>query len=360
MDYNQNRNLFLAYRHNPLTEVKSLRRKNLNSQFSILNLLLSVLLLSSCVSMREYEALQSHYTQASKSLTLAKQELQELREENAELVRQGQAMTMSLSDMTAARQECEATVTSINRAYAALQLRYDTTMENFLQQLTGKNRDLSKVNNMLEQRTRELNEKEQAVKAKEQAMMAQQRELEEQLSSMAQSELAMNEELEAKQRELENLRASVQKALVGFADKGLDVKVKDGKVYVSMADKLLFASGSWEVSAQGIQALKSLAKVLEENPDLNVVVEGHTDNDAYHGSTAVKDNWDLSVMRATAIVKLLLKQGPKINPARVEAAGHAEYAPKVKNNSAANKAINRRTEIILAPRLKEIINLLGQ
>ena len=147
---------------------------------------------------------------------------------------------------------------------------------------------------------------------------------------------------------------------MGFADKGLDVNVKDGKVYVSMADKLLFASGSWEVSAQGVQALKSLAKVLENNPDLNVVVEGHTDNDAYHGSTAVKDNWDLSVMRATAIVKLLLKQGPKIDPARVEAAGHAEYAPKVKNSSAANKAVNRRTEIILAPRLKDIINLLGQ
>ena len=318
------------------------------------------LALTSCVSMREYEALQSHYTQTTKGLNLAKQELQELREENAELVRQGQAMTVALSDMTAARQECEATVTSINRAYAALQLRYDTTMENFLQQLTGKNRDLSKVNKMLEQRTRELNEKEQAVRDKEQQMLASQRELEQQLATMAQSELAINEELEAKQRELENLRASVQKALVGFSDMGLDVKVKEGRVYVSMADKLLFASGSWEVSPKGAEALKSLAKVLEDNPDLNVVVEGHTDNDAYHGSTAVKDNWDLSVMRATAIVKLLLKQGPKINPARVEAAGHAEYAPKVKNSSAANKAVNRRTEIILAPRLGDIIHLIGE
>ena len=310
--------------------------------------------------MREYEALQSQYSQATKGWNVTKQELQELREENAELVRQGQAMTVALSDMTAARQECEATVASINRSYAALQLRYDTTMENYMQQLTGKNRDLTKVNKMLEQRTYELNEKEKAVKEQEQKMRAQQRDLEEQLSALAKSELAANEELEVKQRELENLRASIQKALVGFADMGLDVQVKDGRVYVSMADKLLFASGSWEVSAKGVEALKSLAKVLENNPDLNVVVEGHTDNDAYHGSTAVKDNWDLSVMRATAIVKLLLKQGPKIDPARVEAAGHAEYAPKVKNNSAANKAINRRTEIILAPRLKEIISLIGE
>ena len=324
----------------------------------LISILVCAVCVSSCVSMREYEALQSHYTQASKSLTLAKQELQELREENAELVRQGQAMTMSLSDMTAARQECEATVTSINRAYAALQLRYDTTMENFLQQLTGKNRDLSKVNNMLEQRTRELNEKEQAVKAKEQAMLAQQRELEEQLASMAQSELAMNEELEAKQRELESLRASVQKALVGFADKGLDVKVKDGKVYVSMADKLLFASGSWEVSAQGVQALKSLAKVLEDNPDLNVVVEGHTDNDAYHGSTAVKDNWDLSVMRATAVVKLILNYGTSIDPQRISASGRGEFVPIDTDNTSAARAKNRRTEIILTPKLDELFQII--
>ena len=327
---------------------------------NIVTLVLCTLILTSCVSMREYEALQSQYSQATKGWNVAKQELQELREENAELVRQGQAMTVALSDMTAARQECEATVASINRSYAALQLRYDTTMENYMQQLTGKNRDLSRVNKMLEQRTRELNEKEQAIRNKEQTMKEQQKDLEEQLASLAQSELAANEELEAKQRELETLRQSVQKALVGFADKGLDVNVKEGKVYVSLADKLLFASGSWEVSAKGVEALKSLAKVLEANPDLHVVVEGHTDNDTFHGSTAVKDNWDLSVMRATAIVKLLLKQGPKIDPARVEAAGHAEYAPKVKNSSAANKAVNRRTEIILAPRLKEVINLLGE
>lgn len=319
----------------------------------------SLLLLSSCVSMRNYEALQSQYSQMSKECSLTKQELQELREENTELVRQGQAMTVAMSDMSAAQQEYETTIATLNRSYAALQLHYDTTVENYLQQLTGKNRDLSKVNKLLEQRTRELNEKEQAIRRKEQEMLAQQRELEQELAQTEESEAEANVALNAKQQELEQLRTSIQKALVGFNGKGLDVKVKEGKVYVSMADKLLFASGSWEVSTTGAEALKNLAKVLEANPDLNIVVEGHTDNDVFRGSTAVKDNWDLSVMRATSIVKLLLQQGPKIDPARVEAAGHAEYAPKVKNNSAANKAINRRTEIILAPRLKDIINLLG-
>lgn len=313
----------------------------------------AVLMLSSCVSMREYEALQSQYSQTMKGWSVTKQELQEMREENAELVRQGQAMTVALSDMTTARQECEATVKSINRSYAALQLRYDTTVENFLQQITGKNRDLTKANKMLEQRTQELYEREAAARQRQQQLEERQRQLE-------QSEQAATEALRAKEQELEHLRHAVSQALVGFTDKGLNVETKEGKVYVSMEDKLLFASGSWTVSEKGVEAIKSLAKVLEEHTDLNIMVEGHTDNVVFRGTTAVKDNWDLSVMRATAIVKLLLAQGPKIDPARVEAAGHGEYAPKKPNTTAANKAVNRRTEIILTPRLKDIIKIVAE
>ena len=329
----------------------------MNKRFGLL-MIGAATLCTSCVSMREYESLQSLYSQANKSQMLAQQELQELREENAELVRQNQAMTMSLNDLAEAKQECEATVASINRSYAALQLRYDTTMENYMQQLTGKNRDLSKANKMLEQRTRELNEKERLFREREQQLLTERRELERDQSELAQGQIAATEELESKAQELQELRAAVQKALVGFADKELNVEVKEGKVYVSMTDKLLFASGSWEVSKKGEEALKKLAKILEERTNLNVMVEGHTDNDAYNGTTAIKDNWDLSVMRATAVVKLLLKQGPKINPTRISAAGHAEFDPKVKNINAANKAINRRTEIILTPKVGELLEII--
>jgi chemotaxis protein MotB len=303
--------------------------------------------------MKEYEKLQSQYNQATKSHNVTKQELQELREENAELVRQNQNMTTAMNDIATEQQKCKETVTTLNRALADLQLHHDTTVENYLQQLTGKNRDLSKTTTLLEQRTRELNEKEAAFRTREQQLQERQNELEAQ-------EEATRQALAAKEQELENVRGAVTKALGGFADMGLKVETKEGKVYVSMEDKLLFASGSWTVSPKGVEAIKMLAQVLEENKDLNVMVEGHTDNDAYHGSTAVKDNWDLSVMRATAIVKLLLKQGPAIDPARVEACGHGEYAPRVPNTSAANKAANRRTEIILTPKLSELMNIIGQ
>lgn len=308
--------------------------------------------LVSCVSMGKFEALDSKYLQATKDLGLMRSELDEMRNENAELLRQNQSLTNRVTDLNAAKYENESTINSLTRRIDEMQQRYDTTMENYLQQLSGKNRDLAKTNNMLSERTRELNEKESAYREKEASLQRRQMELE-------QAEARAKRALEAKERELDAVKGAVTKALVGFADKGLKVETKDGKVYVSMENKLLFPSGSWTVSADGNQALKGLAKVLEDNSELNIIVEGHTDNDAYKGSSSVKDNWDLSVMRATAIVKLLLQYGPKIAPSRIEASGHGEYAPKVPNTSAANKAVNRRTEIILTPNLDDLLKVVN-
>jgi chemotaxis protein MotB len=154
------------------------------------------------------------------------------------------------------------------------------------------------------------------------------------------------------------LRKAVADALMGFEGKGLTVHMKDGKVYVSLEEKLLFASGKWDVSKDGADALKDLAKVLEKNPDINVLIEGHTDNVPLTGQNQIKDNWDLSVMRATAIVKILLANG-KINPTRLVASGRGEFLPVEPNSSASNKAKNRRTEIILSPKLDELMQIIG-
>jgi chemotaxis protein MotB len=150
----------------------------------------------------------------------------------------------------------------------------------------------------------------------------------------------------------------VSDALLGFEGKGLTVHMKNGKVYVSMDEKLLFASGKWEVSSDGSSALRDLAKVLMKNPDINVLIEGHTDNVPYTGTGQVKDNWDLSVMRATAIVKILLANS-KIDPKRFTTAGRSEYLPVDASNSTAARAKNRRTEIILSPKLDELLQIIG-
>jgi len=154
------------------------------------------------------------------------------------------------------------------------------------------------------------------------------------------------------------LRRAVSDALMGFEGKGLTVHMKNGKVYVSMEEKLLFASGKWDVSKDGITALKDLAKVLEKNPDINVLIEGHTDKVPLNSQNQVGDNWDLSVMRATSIVKIILDNG-KISPTRLVASGRGEFLPVEPNTSAANKAKNRRTEIILSPKLDELMQIIG-
>jgi len=156
---------------------------------------------------------------------------------------------------------------------------------------------------------------------------------------------------------LSNLKSSLTKALLSFDGKGLTVEQRDGKVYVSMENKLLFKPGSWAVGSEGRQAIRQLAMVLEENKDIAVLIEGHTDDEPYIGESKLSGNWDLSVKRATSIVTLLLKNNG-VKPENITAAGKGEYAPLVPNSSASNRSKNRRIEVILAPKLDEIGKLL--
>ena len=322
--------------------------------------------LTSCVTLSEHEDLLARYEQTSKQYSLTQQELLELKEENAALTRQNQSFNTDYSELALAKNAADARADSLNRRIEQMAHHYDTTMENYMQEVAGKNRDLTRAQNLLSARTKELNSKEEELRQKEQQLTEQQETFRLQRSEMIakQAELEREEaatraQLQAKERELEAVRSSVTKALVGFADKGLKVETKDGKVYVSMENKLMFPSASWTVSKEGANAIKELAKVLEQDTTLNIMVEGHTDNDPYRGNTAVKDNWDLSVMRATAIVKLLLQHGPAINPSRIEACGHGEFAPKADNSTAEGKAANRRTEIILTPNLDKLLRQMG-
>lgn len=155
------------------------------------------------------------------------------------------------------------------------------------------------------------------------------------------------------------LRDKLQKALLGFNKSGLSVNVKDGKVYVSLTDKLLFASGSIEIDAKGKDALTELAKVLQTQPDINILVEGHTDNMKVTNLGQIKDNWDLSVLRSSAVVRFLVEE-QKLDEKRVTASGRGEVVPVDRMNTAEARSKNRRIEIILTPKLDELYNLLNE
>lgn len=150
------------------------------------------------------------------------------------------------------------------------------------------------------------------------------------------------------------LKEKVANALLGFRDKGLSVIEKDGKVYISMDAKLLFASGSTKVDSEGIKALKELAKVLEDQKDLEILVEGHTDTDKMRSNSHPVDNWELSVLRATSVVKIMLENS-KMDPTTVSASGRSQFIPI----DIENKAKNRRIEVVLIPELDELFEIIN-
>jgi len=163
----------------------------------------------------------------------------------------------------------------------------------------------------------------------------------------------------AKENQMKELKDNISAALTDFEGKGLTVHRKNGKVYVSMENKLLFSSGSWAVNAQGRTAIEELGKVLAQNPDIHVLIEGHTDNVPYHGHGQLSDNWDLSTKRATAVVRILLENN-SIDPKQLTAAGRSKFAPVAGNSKASGRAKNRRIEVILTPEWDKLSALLEE
>lgn len=162
--------------------------------------------------------------------------------------------------------------------------------------------------------------------------------------------------IDAQNQQLQELLASVQDALMGFDSDELSVQLKDGKVYVAMSDKLLFESGSARVDKRGKEALAKLAEVLKKQNDIDVFIEGHTDNKPIR-TAQFADNWDLSVIRATSVVRILTKDYG-VDPLRIQPSGRGEYLPVADNGTADGRARNRRTEIIMAPKLDKLFRML--
>jgi chemotaxis protein MotB len=234
-------------------------------------------------------------------------------------------------------------------------------LKNDLTDQTNKNKDLSDRNNSLQNKydnlineslsqtdrlNRALTSKSEELDAKEKLLSERERTLDE-----------MRKIISQKDSITRRLNGILRNALLGFNSDELSVEIKNGKVYVSMSDKLLFKSGSSAVEAKGKEALKLLGGVLDKNTDIDILVEGHTDNVPIKTSV-YKDNWDLSVARATSIVRILAGDY-KITPTRMTASGKGEYFPKADNATAEGRAKNRRTEIILSPKLDELMKLLN-
>lgn len=296
---------------------------------------------TSCVSKKIYNDLENKYTDLKKENRSLSDENADLLKDKNQLELDKDALKNDLSKLKSERDKLTAEQKALNEKLSRLQDAYNALEKNSndaLESNMKKNRDLLAE-----------------LEAKQKALSIEQ----ERLSKSAQRLKELEDMIAAKEATMRKLKETLSKALNGFEGKGLTVEQKNGKVYVSMENKLLFNSGSWAVSSEGKKAVVELGKVLGDNPDIAVLIEGHTDNDPYGGSGPIADNWDLSTKRATAIVGIL-SENKAINKKSLTAAGRGEFSPLATNETADGKAKNRRIEIILTPRLDEIAEMLNE
>ena len=326
---------------------------NLNPIFKtmkskIVLLLIAVTLLSSCVSKKIFNDLENKYAELKKENRKSLDDNQSLTETKNKLETDKSNLQAELNKIKAERASLQADYLATDKNLKTLQASYDALEKNSseaLQSNLAKNRDL----------LAKLEAKEKVLAAEQSRINKLMGDFKERSERVTELETLMAN----KEATMKKLRETLSKALNGFEGKGLTVEQKNGKVYVSMENKLLFNSGSYAVGAEGKNAVVEVGKVLASNPEIAVLIEGHTDNDAFTANGPIADNWDLSTKRATAIVSILA-ENKAINKQNLTAAGRSEYAPLLSNDSADGKAKNRRIEIILTPKLDEISKMLNE
>lgn len=292
--------------------------------------------LISCVPQTRYKELEQKYYAALQGESKTKKEIEEKEAELNKL----SAQYSSLKEQEDALAKKK---TELDKEYENLQLAYTSKLKD-MENLQKKNDEVSnEAKTNLEDKQKILGDLEQT-----------QTQLQEKIKRINELEGLISHQKEA----VTGLKEKLQNALKGYEGKGITVEEKGGNVYVSMENKLLFPSASWTVESEGLKALHELSTVLANDKDLNIIIQGNTDSDKYFGNGNVKDNWDLSVMRATSITKVLQSEG--VPPTQMTASGKGEYLPIADNSTATGKAMNRRVDIIIAPNLDEITKLLNE
>lgn len=312
-------------------------------KFNVLLFFLMITALTSCVvSKKKFDDMLAQKVKAEGDLVDKNKELDKANTSLNELNESIKKMQQDTANLNATYRANQKKLNSLNQEYNQLNANYKNLLTN-----SGKlNRDIS------QQRDQLLAIQEHLDKTRRQN---------DSLSNGLQEREKKVKELEQvlanKDKAVQNLKNKISNALLNFKESDLSVKVKNGKVYVSLSEQLLFASGSIVVDKKGEGALQQLAKALKDQKDIQMVIEGHTDNVPISKKSAyMEDNWDLSVLRATSISKILIAGG--ILPKQITAAGKGEFLPITSNDNAQNKQKNRRTEIIVTPNLDELFKIL--
>lgn len=347
--------LLLLYLNRKKSQTSTMKRRN-----RLLIFPLTALLAFACVPARQFRDLENGYQECMDEVERLKIENQQYTRENTEykasvdkLGRQIQQLIADSMERYQAWKDLKAGYNRLSRDYNYLQQAQEAMIKGNVKETGRLLRELQSVQEALQEKEDELRLLQASLQKERTQLDEMQFELQEQNARL----IELQDVLARKDSAVAALRRKVSNALLGYEKEGLSVDIRNGKVYVSLEEKLLFQSGSYTVDPNGREALRKLARVLEQNPDINIMIEGHTDDVPYIPKGGIEDNWDLSVKRATSIVRILL-DGTTIDPKRLTAAGRGSTMPVDPAKTPEARQKNRRTEIILTPKLDEILEIL--
>ncbi len=333
------------------------------SVFSILVMLLIIISAISCVSGRKFKSVQDSGRQFM-------DERDDFKTKNISLEMANREMEAKLADLEKEVIKFDEEILKAQKErdnaveeYSRISAKYDDLQNAHEELIRGNVKETQKLLTELQAAQENLQQKEDILRQLEATLDSKKASLDElnyELQKRNARLVELEKVLDTQKKIAQDLKNKVSDALLGFENNGLTVTQKDGKVYISLEEKLLFKTASWEIDANGRNAIRKLAGVLEKNPGIQVTIEGHTDNVPYKpGNSQLDDNWDLSVKRATTVVRVLL-QGSKIDPKRLTAAGRSEYLPVDSQDTSDARQKNRRTEIVLTPDLSELYELINK
>ena len=322
----------------------------MKNSFSILQFFIVLLLISACVPAKKYKDLLEREKVCSEELAKFKKSSGEYEALSKDLQTKFANASRDLSKLIQDTTALGSKYRLLLRDYNIIDGEYKSLQKSFDKLKNLSARETAELQNQLEAKNNEL-------QIKEDALLKLDQELKEKQRLLIEREKRVNELEEAirkKEAAVQLLKAKVANALRGFENQGLSVVQKNGKIYVSLEAKLLFKSGSTLVEEEGIRALVELGKALESEKDLEIIVEGHTDTDKLNSSTSPKNNWELSVLRATSVVQILLNNS-SMTPSQIMAGGRGEFLPVDESD----KAKNRRIEVIISPNLNELFEIIS-
>ena len=325
-------------------------------------IILSIFLISSCITPKVYNELLDKHEIAKKNLTKNEKLILELRENLDDKERDITNLNALVEQLRKDSIALNNDLVACQKKYDDLSTTYDLLASKSSRYMAEKAKETKELLNQLETTQSELFAKEDQLnkstlelEEKERKLLDSQNELELRSLRVAELEAIINR----KDSMVTALKQKISKALIGLEGDGLTIEQRNGKVYISLEEDLLFASGKYEINQTGKQALDKLSDALSYQKDLEILVEGHTDSIPLSGRGLVKDNWDLSVMRATSVVKRLTSN-TNLDPTQLVAAGRSEFAPISSNLTSAGRGENRRIEMILSPNLDDLFKLLEE